>query len=319
MIFILRRERHAFRSLHVDSFAHTLNMNLTALPSLHPVKRALIPVGGRGTRMYPATAAVPKELLPIGNRPLLEFALDEIADAGIAEVVLVTARGKSAIEDFVEDWNDRHAGLLKVAYVRQRAPRGLGDAVACAEHVIGDAPFAVLLPDDLLVGPDSTLARLVRHQSATGAAAIALQPISDAETSSYGVPEVSGSENGVHAIRRLVEKPGPANAPSRLGVVGRYVLPGRVFRFLRNAKPGAKGEIQLTDAIDALARAEGAWGVPLSQRRIDCGSPEGYLEAQLACSPVPDSHRPVALPRAAPSRRTASPAVVALSPPDDCA
>jgi UTP--glucose-1-phosphate uridylyltransferase len=294
-------------------------MTLTALPSQHHVKRALIPVGGRGTRMYPATAAVPKELLAIGNRPLLEFALDEIADAGIDYVVLVTARGKGAIEDFVEDWSDRHANPVKFAYVRQRTPRGLGDAVACAEHVIGDAPFAVLLPDDLLIGPDSTLARLVRHQCATGAAAIALQPITDAETASYGVPDVAASENGVYAIRRLVEKPGPANAPSRLGVVGRYVLPARIFRFLRNVKPGAKGEIQLTDAIDALARAEGAWGIPLSQRRIDCGSPDGYLEAQLCHARLPDASRPVGLPRVAPARRGGAPAVVALSPTDDCA
>jgi len=294
-------------------------MNVTAVPSQHHVKRALIPVGGRGTRMYPATAAIPKELLPVGNRPLLEFALDEIADAGIDEVVLVTARGKSAIEDFVEDWNDRHAGLVRFAYVRQRTPRGLGDAVACAEHVIGDAPFAVLLPDDLLVGPDSTLARLVRHQSLTGAAAIALQPITDAETAAYGVPDVATCDDGAYAIRRLVEKPGPAAAPSRLGVVGRYVLPARVFRYLRNVKPGAKGEIQLTDAIDALARAEGAWGIPLSQRRIDCGSPEGYLEAQLTCANVPGKERSVAVARVAPARRAIPPAMVVMSPTNDCA
>jgi UTP--glucose-1-phosphate uridylyltransferase len=294
-------------------------MTVTALPSQHRVKRALIPVAGRGTRMYPATAAIPKELLPVGNHPLLEFALDELADAGIEEVVLVTARGKGAIEDFVEDWNDRHAGLLKFACVRQRIARGLGDAVACAEHVMADAPFAVLLPDDLLIGPDSTLARLVRQHAATGGAAVALQPIDDAETSAYGVPEVGEANDGVYPIRALVEKPGPADAPSRLGVVGRYVLPARVFRYLRNAKAGAKGEIQLTDAIDALARHEGAWGIPLTQRRIDCGTPAGYLEAQLSQTHATAAFRRMSLARAGAAKRSPAPATAALSPADDCA
>jgi UTP--glucose-1-phosphate uridylyltransferase len=256
-------------------------MTVTALPAQHRVTRALIPVAGRGTRMYPATAAVPKELLPVGARPLLEFALDEIAAAGIGEVVLVTARGKGAIEDFVDDWLDRHGDVLKFACVRQRTQRGLGDAVACAEHLLADAAFAVLLPDDLLIGPDSTLAHLVQRYVFAGVACVALQPISDAETSSYGVPEVGDRAGDAYPIRRLVEKPAASDAPSRLGVVGRYVLPARVFRHLRNATAGAKGEIQLTDAIDALARSEGAWGVPITQRRIDCGSPAGYREAQL--------------------------------------
>jgi UTP--glucose-1-phosphate uridylyltransferase len=296
-------------------------MTVTALPSQHRVNRALIPVAGRGTRMYPATAAIPKELLPIGNRPLLEFALDEIADAGIEEVVLVTARGKSAIEDFVEDWSDRHPGLLKFAYVRQRAARGLGDAVACAEHVMADAPFAVLLPDDLLIGPDSTLARLVRHHAASGGAAVALQPISDEETSAYGVPDVGEARGDVYPIHRLVEKPGPADAPSRLGVVGRYVLPARVFRYLRNAQAGARGEVQLTDAIDALARHEGVFGVPLTQRRIDCGAPAGFLEAQLCQMQirVPGAFKTMALSRVASAKRSPSPPAAALSAADDCA
>ncbi len=262
-------------------------MSLSGLPKDRRVLRALIPVAGRGTRMYPATAAVPKELLPIGNRPLLEFALDELSLAGIEEVVLVTARGKSAIEDFVEDWCARNPGALDVAYVRQAEAKGLGHAVLCAAHVMRDDPFAVLLPDDLLVGPELTLLALVREYARTGSAVLALQPITPAETKAYGVPRVRADElEDGFAIDGLVEKPGPQHAPSLLGVVGRYVLPPSIFSYLRATAAGKNGELQLTDAIDALASAHGARGVALTQRRIDCGSPVGFLEAQLSASGV---------------------------------
>lgn len=259
----------------------------SGLPKDRRVVRALIPVAGRGTRMYPATAAVPKELLPIGNRPLLEFALDELAQAGFCEVVLVTARGKSAIEDFVEDWCARHPGALDVAYVRQPEARGLGHAVLCAAHLMRDDPFAVLLPDDLLVGPELTLRALVREYARTGSAVLALQAITPAETKAYGVPRLRTADAGAgYAIEGLVEKPGPQHAPSLLGVVGRYVLPPTIMSCLRATPSGRNGELQLTDAIDALAAAHGARGVELTQRRIDCGSPTGFLEAQLSAGGV---------------------------------
>ena len=262
-------------------------MSPSGLPKDRRVQRALIPVAGRGTRMYPATAAVPKELLPIGNRPLLEFALDELQLAGITEVVLVTARGKGAIEDFVEDWCGRHRDAMDVAYVRQPEARGLGHAVLCGEHLLRDEAFAVLLPDDLLVGPDLVLRRLVNEYARTGTAVLAVQPISPAETRSYGVPRVREDEACGYAIESIVEKPGPQRAPSLLGVVGRYVLPPSIFAYLRATASGANGELQLTDAIAALASAHEARGIALTQRRIDCGSPAGFLEAQLSASGVP--------------------------------
>jgi UTP--glucose-1-phosphate uridylyltransferase len=248
--------------------------------------RALLPVAGRGARMYPATAAVPKELLPIRTRPLLEFALDEILVAGITEIVLVTARGKGAIEDFLEDWCGRQREDVRVSYVRQPEQRGLGDAVLCAEHLLRDSAFAVVLPDELLVGSDSTLSRLIDAYERLGLAAVSLQSINDAETRSYGVPSIADASDGLYAIDDLVEKPGPARAPSRMGVVGRYVLPPTVFAELRMLASLADREVRLTAALAALARAQGIRGVELKQRRIDCGTPAGFLEAQLSIDAV---------------------------------
>jgi UTP--glucose-1-phosphate uridylyltransferase len=250
------------------------------------LRRALLPVAGRGTRMYPATSAVPKELLPVGTTPLIEFALDEIVAAGILDIVLVTARGKSAIEDHVEDWCRRRAEKIAVSYVRQPTQRGLGDAVLCAAHLVAGEAFAVVLPDDLLVGTRQTLPRLMRMYEQSGTSVLAVQPISEEETHSYGVPSIRFSTSDGHAIDGIVEKPGPAVAPSRLGVVGRYILPPRILGLLETVAPGKGGEIQLTDAINMLASTEGAWGVDLRQRRIDCGSPAGFLEAQLCVSPA---------------------------------
>jgi len=245
-----------------------------------PVRRAVLPVGGRGTRMYPATAAVPKELLPIGNRPILEFALEEIAAAGIEEIVLVTAKGKSAIEDFVEDWTARRAPRTRVAYVRQRSPKGLGDAILCAQHLVADASFAVLLPDDVLHGHPSSLQLLIEAHRETQRASVLLQPISDEETRSYGVARIASDAGGRLWIDDLLEKPGPERAPSRFGVVGRYVLPPRIFDCLRAITPGSGGELQLTDGLARLAHVDNLVGVAMEQERIDCGSLAGFLAAQ---------------------------------------
>ena len=239
-----------------------------------------MPVAGRGTRMYPATAAVPKELLPVGTRPLLEFALDEARDAGFDELVLVTSRGKSAIEDFVEDWCSRRIRPPAVSYVRQHEARGLGHAVLVAEHLLRGAAFAVLLPDDLLAGPPHALRDLIAAYESSGLAAVLVQSIRSDETSSYGVPAVRATERTSYVIDDLVEKPAPALAPSSLGVIGRYVVPPRILDRLRALRPGTGGEIQLTDALAALAREETITGIALRQARIDCGSPDGYLLAQ---------------------------------------
>jgi UTP--glucose-1-phosphate uridylyltransferase len=287
--------------------------------TIRSVKRALLPVAGRGTRMYPATSAVPKELLPVGTTPLIEFALDEIVAAGILEVVLVTARGKSAIEDHVEDWCRRRAEKIAVSYVRQPTQRGLGDAVLCAAHLVASDAFAVVLPDDLLVGTRQTLPRLMRMYEQSGTSVFAVQPISEDETHSYGVPSIRFSTSDGHAIDGIVEKPGPAVAPSRLGVVGRYILPPRILGLLETVTPGKGGEIQLTDALNMLASTEGAWGVDLRQRRIDCGSPAGLLEAQLCVAPatgaVERDTAPVALASVAGHLRVATRDGSRIQPP----
>ena len=244
------------------------------------VRRALLPVAGKGTRMHPVTTAVPKELLPIGTRPLIEFALDEARDAGLRELVLVTARGKSAIEDFVDDWSARQRHPLAVSYVRQREQRGLGHAVLVAAHLLEGAPFAVMLPDDLLPGPPLALRDLAATHRRTGRAAVLLQSIRPADSASYGVPSLRRGVGPDIVIDDLVEKPAPAQAPSRFGVVGRYVLPASILGRLEAVAPGAGGEIQLTDALAALARDETIVGVALRQPRLDCGSPAGYLAAQ---------------------------------------
>jgi UTP--glucose-1-phosphate uridylyltransferase len=258
------------------------------------VFRALIPVAGRGTRMYPATAAIPKELLAIGNRPLLEFTLDELVVAGITEAVLVTARGKHAIEDFVDDWCERHPDALCVSYVRQREPRGLGGAVLCGEHLLDDGAFAVVLPDDLLVGRESTLRRLIDTYTRTHTLALAVEPIMPERSHCYGVPKVVRADSNGYVINGVVENPAPGSVPSMLGVVGRYVLPPRIFGFLRALESGEKGEIRLTDAIDAMAARYSAYAVELVQQRIDCGSPAGLLEAQIRAgatqAPVQSAH-----------------------------
>jgi UTP--glucose-1-phosphate uridylyltransferase len=244
------------------------------------IRRALLPVAGKGTRMHPVTTAVPKELLPIGTRPLIEFALEEARDAGLRELVLVTARGKSAVEDFVDDWSARQRNPLAVSYVRQREQRGLGHAVLVAAHLLDGAPFAVMLPDDLLPGPPFALRDLMAAHRHSGRAAVLLQSIRAADSASYGVPRLRRDVGADIVIEDLVEKPAPAAAPSRFGVVGRYVVPASILARLEDVAPGAGGEIQLTDALAALARDETIVGVALRQPRLDCGSPAGYLAAQ---------------------------------------
>ena len=267
------------------------------------VRTAVVPVAGLGTRFLPATKAVPKEMLPIVDRPALQYIVEEIARCGIDDVLLVTALGKSAIEDHFDRRLDLEAALAEkgrdeelaeiraladlvtMHAVRQPEPLGLGHAVLMAAgHVAADDSFAVLLGDDLLE-PDSTfLARMVAAHERTGRAVVALLRVEDPDQlAQYGVVDaVPGERDGEVLVRDLVEKPAVGTAPSDLAVIGRYVLPGSIFEVLRTTTPGRGGEIQLTDALRTLAADQPIIGIVLDEPRHDAGDKLGFLTATLA-------------------------------------
>jgi len=248
----------------------------------------VLPVAGLGTRFLPATKVVPKEMLPVVDKPLIQYAVEEAARAGIRHVVLVTSGSKRAIEDHF----DRHAELeqmlaqvratlpagMSVVVVRQPQALGLGHAVLCAAPVVGNRPFAVMLPDDLIDGPGSgCLADMVELYRHTGACSLAVEQVAREQTDRYGIVSLAGER-----ITGMVEKPKPELAPSTLAVVGRYILPGSIFKALEAVRPGAGGEIQLTDGIAALLEQEEFRAHRFRGVRYDCGSKLGHLQANVA-------------------------------------
>ncbi len=245
------------------------------------VRQAVLPVAGRGTRLLPATRAVPKELLPIVDRPLLEFAVEEALAAGLEKIIFITAKNKNAIEDHFDGWIGASGTRPRFATVRQESPKGLGDAILQAEEIVGDEPFAVLLPDDLIVDATAGIATLTALYGDKRFSLLAVEPITAAQASSYGVIAPLRSFDRRHMVEDIVEKPGADNAPSLLGVVGRYVFTPAIFRCLHETPPGYGGEVQLTDAIRALLREEDVWAIELPAKRIDCGTRAGFLRAQL--------------------------------------
>jgi len=266
------------------------------------VRTAVVPVAGLGTRFLPATKAVPKEMLPIVDRPAIQYIVEESVRSGIGDVLLVTASGKSSIEDHFDRRIDlevalsdkgrgadlaevrRLTELATIHAVRQPEPLGLGHAVLMAADHVGDESFAVLLGDDLLE-PDSTfLARMVAAHERTGVAVVALMRVEDPERlAQYGVVDATpGEQDGEVLIRDLVEKPAPGTAPSDLAVIGRYVLPGAIFDVLRGTAPGRGGEIQLTDALRTLAARRPIVGLVLDEPRHDAGEKLGFLTATLS-------------------------------------
>ena len=263
----------------------------------------MFPVAGMGTRFLPATKAVPKEMLPVLDKPLIQYAVDEARAAGIEQFIFVTGRGQATLEAHFgrDEALARHlavrgddAALKRVrsvelppgaaSFTRQERPLGLGHAVLCARDLVGDEPFAVLLPDELLLGDPPCLAELVEVHGRTGGSVVALAEVPQAETGRYGIAEVAAEEGRALTLSGMVEKPDPAQAPSRLALVGRYVLQPAVFTRLLAQAPGAGGEIQLTDAMAAMARQEPFHGVRFSGRRFDCGSPAGFVQATIACA-----------------------------------
>ena len=265
------------------------------------VRKAIFPVAGLGTRFLPATKANPKEMLPIVDKPLIQYAAEEAVEAGIKELIFVTGRTKRSIPDHFDkayeleaelEKNDKHEMLALVQnilpsdvaciYIRQAGPLGLGHAVLCAKPVIGNEPFAVLLDDDLIDGNGKgCLKQMVEIYSRFNSGVVAVEPVPKDVTHRYGIVEVNPIDERVSKMRSVVEKPLPAVAPSNLGVVGRYVLPGAIMGILENTKCGAGNEIQLTDGIATLLEQQRVLAYEFEGTRYDCGSKRGYLEATI--------------------------------------
>ncbi|MCW4461905.1 UTP--glucose-1-phosphate uridylyltransferase GalU [Sphingomonas sp. BT-65] len=266
---------------------------------MKPVRKAILPVGGLGTRFLPATKAMPKEMLPIVDRPLIQYAVDEAREAGIEQLIFVTSRGKSVIEDhfdhaFELETTMEHRGksidILEgtlatpgdFLFIRQQQPLGLGHAVWCARRVIGDEPFAVLLPDDLMQGSPGCLRQMVEAYAKVGGNLICAEEIAPADTRKYGIITPGTRDGVLTEVKGLVEKPDPAEAPSNLGIIGRYILQPEVMDILANQEEGAGGEIQLTDAMAQLIGRQAFHGVTFQGRRFDCGDKSGFVTATVA-------------------------------------
>jgi UTP--glucose-1-phosphate uridylyltransferase len=264
------------------------------------LRKAVFPVAGFGSRFLPATKASPKEMMPIVDKPLIQYAVEEAAAAGITEMIFVTGRNKRAIEDHFDkayeletelERKGKEALLLQVRsvlpegvrciYIRQPEPLGLGHAVLCAQPAVGQEPFAVLLADDLMDSQPPAMARMAQIFETEGVSLLGVEEVPRDQTQSYGIVTIDGMRGDQARIHSIVEKPRPADAPSNLGVIGRYVLTPRVFDLLGAVTPGAGGEIQLTDAISALLAHERVLAVRLPGRRFDCGSKLGYLQATI--------------------------------------
>jgi UTP--glucose-1-phosphate uridylyltransferase len=268
---------------------------------MKPVRKAVFPVAGLGTRFLPATKAMPKEMLPIVDKPLIQYAVEEAAAAGITLMIFITGRSKRSIADHFDRAPELEAELaakgkfelLEVVrnispetesyvYIRQPEPLGLGHAVLCAEAVVGDEPFAVILADDLIDAEQSAIGQLVDARSARGGGNIlAVEDVPSVETEKYGIVSSEPIDSRTSRVSHIVEKPRPDQAPSTLAVVGRYVLEPKIFEHLRSIPRGAGGEIQLTDAIAGMLSSEATFAYRYEGKRFDCGSKEGFLAATL--------------------------------------
>lgn len=264
------------------------------------ITKAIFPVAGMGTRFLPATKASPKEMLPIVDKPLIQYAVEEAIAAGITEIIFVTGRNKRSIADHFDVAYELEAELeargktemlelvraivprdISYVYIRQGEALGLGHAVLCARQLIGDDPFAVVLADDLIDAQKPALAQMADLYEQYENSVLGVMPVATSETDQYGIVDVVGLEERVHKVTRIVEKPKPADAPSTLGVVGRYILTPKIFRHLQNVAPGAGGEVQLTDGIAALLEDERVLAFEFEGTRYDCGSKLGYLKATV--------------------------------------
>jgi UTP--glucose-1-phosphate uridylyltransferase len=263
------------------------------------VRKAVFPVAGLGTRFLPATKAMPKEMLTVVDKPLIQYAVEEALEAGIEQIIFVTGRGKGALEDHfdisyeLEDTMRARGKSLTVldgirqkpgspVYVRQQEPLGLGHAVWCARDIVGDEPFAVLLPDELMVGTPGFVAQMVEAYNAVGGNIVGALEVPDSETDKYGIISPGAVDGRLTEVKALVEKPKQGSAPSNLMIPGRYILQPEVMRILENQAKGAGGEIQLTDAMAQLIGQQPFHGFTFDGQRYDCGDKAGYIQANLA-------------------------------------
>lgn len=265
------------------------------------VTKAVFPVAGLGTRFLPATKSVPKEIMTLVDRPLVQYAIDEARAAGIKEFIFITSRGKSALEDYfdespilerelrrkgkldiLEDLKSTNMESGAIAYMRQHKALGLGHAVWCARRLIGDEPFAVMLPDDVISAEKPCLQQMVEAYQETGGNMVAAMEVPRDKTSSYGILDVKEDMGSMVSVKNMVEKPNVEDAPSNLAVIGRYILDPQVLKNLNKLKTGAGGEIQLTDAIAQEIDGTGVYGYRFRGQRFDCGSKAGFLQATVA-------------------------------------
>lgn len=263
------------------------------------VRKCLFPVAGLGTRFLPVTKEIAKEMLPLVNRPIISYGVEEALSSGCEDIVMITGRTKRSIENYfdrsfeLEDILKKRGKLdlyykmihisemAEMMYIRQREPLGLGHAVLCGEPVCKGEYFGVILPDDVFVGEEPVLSQLVKVHERLGGSVVALEHVEDKDVSRYGIVSGEEKEPGIFRINDMVEKPKLEEAPSRYAIMGRYVLSPEIFPILHTQQAGAGGEIQLTDAIRELAKAEPVWGVVYRGRRFDCGTQKGWLSANI--------------------------------------
>lgn len=266
---------------------------------MKPIRKAVFPVAGLGTRFLPATKAIPKEMLPVVDRPLIQYAVDEAREAGIEQMIFVTGRGKTALVEHFDVAYELEATMAERAKdmsaldatrllpgnlitVRQQVPMGLGHAIWCARAIVGDEPFAIFLPDEFMFGAPGCMKQMVEAYNRVGGNIISVLEVPREQVSSYGVIAPGASEGALTEVRGLVEKPKVEDAPSNLIISGRYILQPEVMRVLEGQEKGAGGEIQLTDAMAQMIGTQPFHAVTFAGQRFDCGSKTGYIEANLA-------------------------------------
>ena len=265
------------------------------------VTKAVFPVAGLGTRFLPATKAMPKEMLPVVDKPLIQYAVEEALNAGIQDIIFVTGKGKQAIEDHFDHSCELEQtliarnknALLKVVtnlipesgtlvYTRQNEPLGLGHAIWCARHIVGREPFAVLLADDLIKADKPVLGQMMERFESLQSSMVCVEEVDRQSTASYGILDADPPSDSLTAVRGLVEKPQPENAPSNLAIIGRYILTPEIFDILENKETGAGGEIQITDAMAKLLKSQSIYGYSYEGTRFDCGTKVGFQMANLS-------------------------------------
>jgi len=273
------------------------------------IKKAIIPAAGLGTRFLPATKAMPKEMLPIVDKPTIQYIVEEAIDSGIEDIIIVTGKGKRAIEDHFDHAFELEENLVKkeklellekvkqsskveIHYIRQKEPMGLGHAVWCARKFIGDEPFAVLLGDDIVESETPCLKQLIEQYEETRSSVVGVKSVSEDETHRYGIVDPSDQEGDRYHVRNFIEKPQPGDAPSNLAIMGRYILTPEVMMFLDNQELGAGGEVQLTDAIQKLNEIQRVFAYEFQGDRYDVGEKLGFIKTSIELALKRDELRP---------------------------